>query len=73
MGPDRSIGADQYGSVVDMIALPLRQTAGQPLFLNSPISTSLLVIINNGNIENGRAKAKNTCEFSIKRFKAVCC
>ena len=42
-------------------------------FLNRlPISTSLLVIINNGTIENGNAKAKKTCELIISVFNAVC-
>src|SRR5699024_2144748 len=45
----------------------------QVAFLNSPISTSLLVIINNGNIENGKAKAKKTWEFSINMLMAWCC
>ena len=41
-------------------------------FLNWPISVSLLVMINSGSIENGRAKAKKTWEFSISMFNEAC-
>ena len=43
------------------------------LFLKRcPISAALFVIINSGSIENGRAKAKKTCELFIKLFNASC-
>src|SRR5699024_6075710 len=56
-----------------------RRTENQPRhlihqeFLNRlPISSLLSVIINNGSMENGKAKARKTCELFIKSFNAVC-
>ena len=38
----------------------------------SPISTRLSVNISKGNIENGKANARKTCELFIKLLIAIC-